>query len=63
MTNQIIYCPKCKEKLEYKDINWQSFDDEYFLCDWDVSCRNCGDAVVRETYILKEAELEWNENG
>lgn len=61
MTNQIIFCPKCKkERLEYKDINWQDFDDEYFLCDWNVSCPHCGDAIVRETYILKEAELEWN---
>ena len=63
MANQIINCPKCGERLRYEDINWQAFDDEYFLCDWNVSCPNCGDAVIKETYILKEVELEWKENG
>ena len=60
---QIVYCPKCGNELYYDHVVWNDYDDEYYFNDWLVHCPHCGDGIVKETYILKDIEMEWKKDG
>ena len=60
---QIVYCPKCGDELYYDHVVWNDYDDEYYFNDWLVHCPHCGDGIVKETYILKDVEMEWKKDG
>lgn len=55
---QIVFCPKCNEELWYDHVVWIDYDGEYYFEDWLVNCKNCGEGIVKRTYILKDTEME-----
>ena len=51
-------CKHCKHTMEYRGLKPDENNGHYLF-----HCPHCGDGIVKETYILKDVEIEWKKDG